>query len=235
MKRPALFLATVALLFAVSAATAHGFEITMTAQGPVDSLSVGDTVIVDVFLDSDGPITIFSIAVTHDIPSALVYDGAASAALPTNPGAGPFGGSNGNQSSYILYEAVGRNSNFLAPVQTPYFKTFPVTSPVEQVNINYNENALGETNATGTGIYIATLLFNVTEDFDTASLSLAWTSANLIQAGTVVVCDPSNIGSPDCALSPPITLTPEPGLAGMAVASVLTLLGVGAYRRRARR
>jgi hypothetical protein len=218
-------LAAALLLF--GAASASAFAVNMVASTPTTGLTTSDNVIVDVFLDSDGPITIFSVAVVNSDPSALLYNGAASAALPTNPAAGGFGGSNGNQSSYILYETVGRATNYLKPAQTPFFLTFPPeTVGTEQVNINYNENALGTTNATGTGVYIATLLFHIVADFTTANLSLAFTTSNLIQAGTVVV-DPNLIG-----LSAPITLTgvvPEPTT---ALLIGLGVLGLGFAGRR---
>ena len=217
-------LAAALLLF--GAASASAFAVNMVASTPTTGLTTSDNVIVDVFLDSDGPITIFSVAVVNSDPSALLYDGAASAALPTNPAAGTFGGSNGNQSSYILYETVGRATNYLKPAQNP-FETFPLAGePGELVNINYNENALGTTNATGTGVYIATLLFHIVADFTTANLSLAFTTSNLIQAGTVVV-DPNLIG-----LSAPITLTgvvPEPTT---ALLIGLGVLGLGFAGRR---
>ena len=220
-------LATALLLF--GAASASAFAINMVASTPTTGLTTSNNVIVDVFLDSDGPITIFSVAVINSNPSVLLYDGAASAALPTNPGAGTFGSSNGNQSSYILYEAVGRSSNYLKPAQTPYFLTFPPQTPgTEQVNVNYNENALGTTNATGVGVYIATLLFHVVADFASETLELAFTTSNLIQAGTVIV-PASTIG-----LSSPITLTgtvPEPTTAMLVGLGVLGLAVAG--RRRA--
>ena len=217
-------LAAALLLF--GAASASAFAVNMVASTPTTGLTKSDTVIVDVFLDSDGPISIFSVAVVSSDPSALLYDGAASAALPTNPGSGKRA-SNGSQSSYILYEAVGRSRNYLKPLQTPYFVTFPPeTVGTEQVNIHYTENALGTTNATGNGVYIATLLFHIVADFTTANLSLAFTTSNLIQAGTVVV-DPNLIG-----LSAPITLTgvvPEPTT---ALLIGLGVLGLGFAGRR---
>jgi len=174
------------LLF--GAVPAAAFGISMVARGATQSLSVSDTVVVDVFLDADGPTSIVSVAVVNSNPAVLLYDGAASAALPTNPGAGGFGSSNGNQSSYILYESVGRSSNYLVPGQTPYFLTFPPeTSGTEQVNINYVEHALGTTHATGSNIYLATLVFHVLRDFHVAPLTLEFTTSNVIQAGTVVV------------------------------------------------
>ena len=220
-------LAVALLLF--GAASASAFAVNMVAQGSTSSLTTSNNVIVDVFLDSDGPITIFSVAVVNSNPSVILYDGAASAALPTNPEAGGFGGSNGNQSSYILYEAVGRSSNYLKPAQTPYFLTFPPEfAGTEQVNVNYNENALGTTNATGEGVYIATLLFHVVADFAEETLQLAFTSSNLIQAGTTII-PASTIG-----LSIPITLfgtaVPEPTTAMLIGLGILGLTVAGRNR-----
>ncbi len=76
-------LAAALLLF--GAASASAFAVNMVASTPTTGLTTSDNVIVDVFLDSDGPITIFSVAVVNSDPSALLYNGAASAALPTNP------------------------------------------------------------------------------------------------------------------------------------------------------
>jgi len=190
-------LAVALLLF--GAASASAFAVSMTARGATSSLTTSSTVTVDVFLDADGGITIFSVAVLSD-NAIVTYDAAASAALaPSGPGA------SGAQPSYVLY-AGGKPSTYLKPLQTPAFLEFP-TAGTGQVNVNYIENALGTTTATGTGIYIATLVFHVVAAFSTSELSLAFTSSNVLQTGTVVT-DPATIG-----LSAPISLTghvPEP-------------------------
>ena len=218
----------VALLLLLAAANASAFAVNMTARGATDSLTTSSTVTVDVFLDATGGITIFSVAVMSD-PAVLKYDAAASAALPLHPQSPLYGGSTGAQPSYVLYGMVGKSATYLKPLQTPAFLEFPVTG-TGQVNVNFIENALGTTTATGTGIYLASLVFHVLADFATSELSLAFTSANLIQTG-VVVTPESAIG-----LSAPITLAgpptiPEPTTAMLIGLGVLGLLLAG--RRRA--
>ena len=187
MRRAILHWLVLAVLL-LGALPAGAFGISMVARGATQSLSPISTVTVDVFLDSDGPVTIFSVAVVASNRFVLGYDGPASAALPLYPGVGGFGKSSGAQSSYILYEALARGSNYLVPGQVPYFRTFPPASPgTEQVNINYHEHALGTTHATGSNIYVATLVFHVLRNFSVADLTLEFTTSNLIQAGTVVV------------------------------------------------
>ena len=223
-------LAVALLLFGATSASA--FAVSMTARGSVSSLSTSDTVTVDVFLDADGGITIFSVAVVNSNPAALLYDAAASAALPLHPQAPTFGGSSGAQPSYILYTptgGMGMPATYLKPLQTPAFLNFPPATPgTEQVNINYVENALGTTTATGTGIYVASMVFHVVGALTTETLSLAFTTSNVIQSG-IVVTGPGTIG-----ISSPITLTghlPEPTTAMLIGLGVLGLLLAG--RRRA--
>ena len=222
----------VALLLLLAAATASAFAVNMTARGALTSLATSDTVTVDVFLDADGGITIFSVAVMSD-PAVLKYDAAASAALPLHPQSPLYGGSTGAQPSYVLYTPAmgkGQPMTYLTSLQTPAFLEFPVTG-TGQVNVNFIENALGTTTATGTGIYLASLVFQVLAEFATSELSLAFTSANVLQAGAVVTPD-SAIG-----LSAPITLAgadsavPEPTTAMLIGLGILGLLFAG--RRRA--
>ena len=174
------------LLF--GAVPSSAFGISMVARGNTNLLSTSDVVTVDVFLDSDGPVSIVSVAVVNSSPAAVRYDGPASAALPVHPGAGTFGNSTGAQSSYILYEPLARGSNYLVPWQASYFLTYPPETPgTEQINVAYHERILGTTHATGSNIYVATLVFHVLQDFSIADLTLEFTSSNLIQAGSVTV------------------------------------------------
>ena len=230
-------LAAALLLF--GAASASAFAVDITARGATSSLSTSDTVTVDVFLDADGGITIFSVAVVNSNPGALLYDAAASAALPPFTGCpAPLCGTSGSgaQPSYILYLPPAGNmpSTYLAPLQTPAFLNFPPETPgTEQVNINYVERAFNTTTLTGTGIYVATMVFHVVADFTAdVTLSLAFTTSNLIQTGTIVT-DPALIG-----LSSPITVTghagppvPEPTTAMLIGLGILGLAMAG--RRRA--
>ncbi|MFP6630580.1 MAG: PEP-CTERM sorting domain-containing protein, partial [Myxococcota bacterium] len=154
-------------------------------------------------------------------------------ALPVHPNSGLVNTS-GAQASYILYSPGGGRGLppvYLVPLQSPYWLNFPPETPgTEQVNINFTEPAFNTTVATGTGIYVATMVFHVVAAFTSETLSLAFTSSNLIQSGVTVV-DPALIG-----LSAPITLTghagppvPEPTTA-MLIG--LGILGLGLAGRR---
>lgn len=230
-------LAVALLLFGATSASA--FAINMTAHAPTSSLTVNDTVTVDVFLDADGRIGLFSVSVVNDNPGALVYDGPASAALTIHHPVSPFGYSTGAQPSYILYALYtsgrGGGSRYLVPQQTPYFSTVPPDDiTTEQVNINYLEHlgasTFTEPGATGTGIYIATMVFNVVSDFDMASLELVFTTSSIISQPGGISVDLTTV-----PLSAAIVVTPEPALVVLAVASLATLFLVGAHQRRVQR
>ena len=232
------------LLAGVSSAWAYQFNMTTSYGG--EALSVGETVTVDVFVDVDeadpGP-TILSIAIVNSDPAVLAYDEVASAALTPYAGCGSYlcGTTSGAQPSYILYTAamgMGNPSTVLYPLQTPAWLNFPPIIPgTEQVNINLVEAAFGIACRSGTGIYIASMVFNVIAESGSAGISLEFLSSSLVQSGTLVV-DPAGILLDGTPLSgPPISVTvPEPAAGGLALAGLATVtLLYRAHRRRAQR
>jgi len=149
-------LVLVSAFFAVAQAQAVEFSMSSTYGG--ETLDVSDTVVVDVFLDTEVGMQIFGVGVTFDA-TELSYDSAGTIALPPQ---GP--GSSGAQPSYILYTAGGGMSptTTLYPLQTPAFQTWP-TPPAGagQVNVNYSETAFNPAAASGTNVYIGSLLLEV--------------------------------------------------------------------------
>jgi len=217
-------LAAALLLFGATSASA--FAINMVARGPVDSLTVSSTVTVDVFLDAEPGLTFLSVSVLADTDALLDYDGPASALAPAFGPAGP-----GAQPTYILYTG-GKGATILYPQQTPNWLNWPAP-PLgkEQVNINYIEPTFKAASASGTGIWIATLVWHITGAFDTAELALSLTSGgNILQTGPTII-PPSAV-----SLSAPIVLTGVPVVPEPTTAMLIGLgiLGLGlAGRRRA--
>lgn len=226
-------LAVALLLFGATSASA--FAINMVARGSTTSLTVSDTVTVDIFFDATAVgIRLFGTNVLNSNASAISYDPAASLAAGASGPAGP-----GTQPGYILYSPAVAGTGmppvgampyvWLAPQQTPTWLTFPVP-PVgqEQVAINYAELNITDTfdtRTTGTGIWIATLVFHIDAPITSETLTVSMTAAgSILQLGDNVV-DANTI-----SLSAPIVLTgpvvtPEPttamliglGLLGLAV------------------
>jgi hypothetical protein len=212
----------VAGLLLFGATSASAFAINMTARGATSSLVTSNTVTVDVFLDADPGLTFLGINVIASNDASIDYDAAASAAAAASGGAGP-----GAQPTYILYTA-GKASTVLYPQQTPAFLNWPAP-PVgaEQVNVNYAEPAFGSASASGTGIWIATLVFHInTALTSTESIALSLTAGGgILQTGATVVA-PSAV-----ALSAPILLTvPEPTSAALLVLGIGGLLVAGRRR-----
>lgn len=218
-------LAAAVLLFGATSASA--FAINMIPRGATSSLTTSSTVTVDVFLDADQGMTIFSIGVLNSNSGALLYDGPASAALPPYPtSVGPSGA----EPSYILY-AAGKPTTYMIPLQSPYWLNFPSPAPVEQVNINFLETGVNTTTATGLNIYVATLVFHVVADFSVETLSLAFTSSNIITQGTTTLADQNDFSI--VTLSAPVVLTghvPEPTTA-MLIGLGIVGLGLAGRRR----
>jgi hypothetical protein len=213
-------LAVSASLLLVFASAASAFEITMTTSYGGETIAVSDSVVVDVFIDTEAGLVVWSGAVLYD-PDELFYDSAASAALPPQA-AGPSGA----QPSYILYTG-GRPSTILYPQQTPAWLNWPAPpADKEQVNINWAEKSLAPATASGTGIYVASMVFETTAD-GTAVIELCTScGGNVLDFDGVV--PPSDIP----LNGTPITVTvPEPAVAGLALAGLATLYFVRQRRR----
>jgi len=216
-------LAVALLLFGATSASA--FAINMTARGSTSSLVTNDTVTVDVFLDAETGLSVLSVAVLASSDAVLDYNPASTAAAPANGSAGP-----GGQPTYILYTG-GRPLTILYPQQTPVFVNWPTPPPgAEQVNINWAESQLNPAAGSGTGIWIATLVFDVATGFASESLSLS-----LDAGGNVLEANSAVVPSSDVGLSAPILLTgasvPEPTTAMLIGLGIVGLAAAG--RRRA--
>jgi hypothetical protein len=223
-------LAAALLLFGATSASAYA--INMVARGSTSSLTTSSTVVVDVFLDADVGLTFFSVSVNASDTTILDYKGPESAAL-ARCGACTGGGASGAQPSYILFTpgSFMMPQTILYPVVSPNWLTWSAPDPgEEQVNIDFVENTFSQATASGTGIWIGSLVWHVTQAFDTTSLFLSMTNGgNIIQSGANPPVPPSDI-----ALSAPIVLTghlPEPTTAMLIGLGVIGLVVAG--RRRA--
>jgi hypothetical protein len=220
-------LTTLGVLGAASSATA--FAVNMTARGSTSSLATSDTVTVDVFLDAEPGLALFAIGVILADDSALDYDPVASAAATRCATCiGP--GTSGAQPSYILYTG-GKPATILYPLQTPAFANWPgvlVYPGSEQLNLNYADASFNSATASGTNIWIATLVFEVSQVFSFTTLFLTMDAAGNVLAidDGLTIVPPTAIG-----LSGPIYITgviPEPGTATLLG---LGLVGLGIARR----
>jgi hypothetical protein len=219
-------LAVALLLFGATSASA--FAVNMTARGNTSSLVTNDTVTVDVFLDAEPGLVLFGVNVLASSDAVLDYSNVLTDALTSLlPGSlNPRGG----QPSYILYTG-GKGATILYPQQTPSFNNWPFPpTGAEQVNIQYAENALAPAAASGTGIWIASMVFQVATGFAAESISLSVSlGGGIFEDGTGV------IPSSDVTLSAPILLTgaavPEPTTAMLIGLGIVGLAAAG--RRRA--
>lgn len=219
------------LLF-LAAPQASAFSYSMTSRTPTSGLSVGDPVVVDVFFDADQPdVLIASVAVVGE--DVLRFDPVASALLPVIYPAPPASaGTNGSQPGYILHSPGAGDvpATWLESFRSPWIEWPGLKPPgTVQVNVDYLSNQFLNgisAKATGTGIWVGSLLFEVGADFATSEIQLAFTSSNVLALFTEpdihTVIDPADIG-----LSSPIVLTgtlPEPTTAtlialGLAVSA----------------
>lgn len=217
----------------LAAAQAGAYDITMTARGAIDSLASSDTVIVDVFLDAEPGLTLLSVGVLYPDDGTIVYDGPATAALTPVTATG-----NGSFPQYILYSPsgmIGMPATLLYPVPPDFWRNWTGILPPGklQVNIDYAEAGFNAAVASGTGIYIGTLLFHIASGFSGADLELCITcGGNTVQIGgqtSPEIIDPSLVG-----LSAPIALTaPEPAVASLAAVAVGLVAFARGRKRRA--
>jgi hypothetical protein len=218
-------LAVALLLFGATSASAYA--INMAARGSTSGLVTNDTVTVDVFLDAEPGLSVLSVGVLASSDAVLDYNATRTLNAPASAdgSAGP-----GGQPTYILYTA-GRPLTILYPQQTPVFLNWPAPpTGQEQVNINWAESQLNPAVGSGTGIWIATLVFDVATGFASESLSLS-----LDSGGNVLEANGATVPSSAVGFSSPILLTgasvPEPTTAMLIGLGIVGLAAAG--RRRA--
>ena len=219
-------LAVAVLLFSAASASAYAYTMTSNYDG-VTPLTTSDTVQISVYLDADVVGTqLVGVGVLYPGDGTITYDEAATGLLP---GSG--------QPGYILYSpASGMLAGMipaaiLYPQQTP-FTNWPAPPPGQgQVNVNYAEPGFNPSQATGNGIWLATLVFHIEAGFEGGSIDLCTTcGGNIIQSDGAIVA-PGSIG----VSGSPVVLVgasvPEPTTAMLIGLGVLGLAVAG--RRRA--
>jgi hypothetical protein len=207
-----------------SVRTAAAYELRLIATSPSSPVAPGDFVSYDLYLDTQGEsgIVLFSVGLTFD-PSGLAYRPDLSDA----------------EDYYPLYApAVGKTTPATWLVPPPGFdppQLWPVPPPgLAQVNVDFIEVNLGETVATATNLYLATLTFEVTytpsgpENIGfTSPMNLSFDNGgNIFNVGGVDVSDQVGIVN----TGPVIQVIPEPTT---ALLLGLGLCGLGVARRRA--
>jgi hypothetical protein len=227
-------LGALALLTYSTPASAWAIEMTTTYGG--EGLDISDTVIVDVFLDSEVGLMLYSSAVIYDQAGEIVYDGPGSAALPPNPNCFPplcGPGPSGAQPSYLLYSppSAMMSQTILYPLQTPSWRNWPGILPpgFRQVNINYTEPTFTPTTIFGDGIYIGTLLFHVANLGDGSAVIDLCVDCG----GNIVQPFMTPVPTSDIALigGPVVVNLPEPAIASLALAGLTTVYLVRRRRR----
>ncbi len=204
MRRFIIHLLATALLIG-SASTASAIALSISAP---DGLSVlaGGQIKVEVSLDTEGTTGITLLSTGVLFPSAVVNYNLGASSAPT----------------YILY--VNGKTPYMQPAANPPELRFGETN---QVNVDYvATNLTTGTGGTGSDL-MATLVFDVpvgTAD-GPLDISLSITSpGNVVQLTT---------GPTTATLSPTLTfIVPEPGLASLSMAALLTL---GELRARTRK
>ncbi len=226
-----VLLAAALLLFGDTSASAYTHSFGARDAGGLttvlSSLTSTDTIVVDVFFDNVGgnPIVAFSFGVVYDNPG-LAYDKIASEFLLAQGGAGP-----GAQASYILYTPGAGTvpTTILYPIVTPSFNTWVAPAPgTNQVNIDYFEPTFGAATATGSNIWIASLVFHIEPGYASGLIQLCATcGGNALQTTIAFVQFDEN---DSVILGNPIALTvviPEPTTAALIGLGILGLAIAG--------
>lgn len=138
-------LAIALVLFGAFSASAY--QLSLVPTTPTTVANIGDLISFDVFLDTEGAsgITLFS--------SALIYDPTVVQYRPDLSDAEDY---------YPLYApALGKGSvpTWLEPTFDPPGLWINPTPGTQQVNVDFIETNLGNTTATATNLYLATLTF----------------------------------------------------------------------------
>ncbi len=224
-----VWILSVVALVAGGAPPVGAWAVAMNVRGggPLSSFTTSDTVTLDLLLDAEPGLQSFSVSVLHN--DVLGYDPVASASLPIVHAAPPASyGTTGARPAYILY-APGPPAAALYPV--PGSAAWPAwPSPPAgkgQEKVDYATGSLASTLASGTGIWIASLVLHVTAEFDTAEIFLD-------PGGIIIQANGSAIDPASVILPEPIVLTghavPEP-LTGLLMGAGLVVAAAASRRR----
>jgi hypothetical protein len=146
-------LATALLLFGASSASAWAINAQLNPGSIPENvaISASDLVIIDLYLDADAGLGFLGVALLYDDNGVLAY-GPGTNGLSTMP-------------SYILFTpTVGTSpATYVIPLVDPPNTWNGVNQPgKKQVNVEYLEAALGSATATGSNIWIGSIVFHVT-------------------------------------------------------------------------
>jgi len=196
-------LATAMLIFGAASASAYALTAQLNpGSDATGAASPSDQIIIDVYLDAEAGLGFLGFGVVWDDNGSIAYDQSASS-VPT----------------YILY-AGGKPATYLIPNIAPPGYWGGINLPGKaQVQVEYFEVGFGSASASGTGIWVATLVFHVTgAGGGVIDLTLGANGAIVESYGNNVTSTTTTSGS--------FTLIPEPttalligfGLAGLALA-----------------
>ncbi len=228
-----VLLAAALLLFGATSASAYTVSIGARDDGglttDLSSLTTSDTFVVDVFFNNVGgnPIVAFSFGVVYD-NRGLDYDKVPSEQLAAQGAAGP-----GAQPTYILYTpgAGTVSATILYPFVTPSFNTWVAPAPgTHQVNIVYSERLLfGEATATGSNIWIASMVFFIRAGYAGGQITLCSTCGGNALGVTIAGANVDEAALGNVILGAPITLVtvPEPTTAALIALGILGLAIAG--------